>query len=118
MPEKPDAKDIMQRKLVSADQAETRPSQHTTPCADCPWRRDSLPGWLGDMTPEQWLACAHGETKVMCHCIKNQQCAGVAIYRRNVAKYAYPPNLRLEADREVVFASRAEFAAHHDRRKD
>jgi hypothetical protein len=49
----------------------------------------------------------------MCHCTTNRQCAGIAIYRRNVAKLPRPPNLVLQADREKVFASRQQFTEHH-----
>jgi hypothetical protein len=104
----------LNKKLVSSDQAVRTGRQHIKPCKDCPWTRGSLPGWLGGTTVSDWLAVAHSDQTVKCHCTKNQQCAGIAIYRRNVCKMAYPPNLRLEADREKVFASRAEFTQHHD----
>lgn len=106
----------MSRKLcVTADEAEHATVQHTRPCSDCPWRRDSLPGWLGEMTADAWLECAHGESIVQCHTVSNPaiQCAGLAIYRRNVAKLPRPPSLILEADRVAVFASRTQFKEHH-----
>lgn len=65
------------------------------------------------MTADEWLQAAHNETLIKCHCFKNQQCAGAAIYRRNVAKLPRPPALILPADRELVFASRQEFKTHH-----
>lgn len=89
------------RLCVTADEAEHSSVQHKRPCSDCPWRRDSLKGWLGSMTVDEWLACAHGDSVVQCHTCSNPgiQCAGIAIYRRNVAKMAIPPSLKLEADR-------------------
>lgn len=111
----------MSRKLcVTADEAEHTSVQHKRPCSDCPWRRDSLKGWLGSMTVAEWLACAHGDSVVQCHTCSNPaiQCAGIAIYRRNVVKMAWPPNLKLEADRVAVFTSRLEFAEHHEIKKE
>lgn len=99
--------------LVSADEATRATCQHTEPCNDCPWRRTSLNGWLGSMTPEEWIRVAHSDSTVECHTALGAQCAGIAIYRRNVAKYALPPNLRLEANRQDVFAMPFEFLDHH-----
>lgn len=103
------------RKLITRDEAVEGKVQHTRPCSDCPWSRESVNGWLGGGTPEEWVRTAHSDQVVDCHAIKNTQCAGIAIYRRNVCKMAYPPNLKLEADREAVFATPMEFTAHHTR---
>lgn len=32
--------------------------QHTSPCFDCPWRRNSLRGWLGDKDARYWRSVA------------------------------------------------------------
>lgn len=106
------------RKLISSDEAKPSACQHTEPCSDCPWRRDALPGWLGGATVTDWLRTAHTDSMVPCHTVGNQQCAGIAIYRRNVAKSVMPPLLRLEADREAVFAFPTEFSVHHDPARD
>jgi len=89
--------------------------QHTSPCHDCPWRRNSIAGWLGsEQTPEDWIASAHGETQVECHIHHPAQCAGVSIYRANMCKMPrFPQILRLKADRENVFATPFEFIEHH-----
>lgn len=43
-----------------------------------------------------------------------QQCAGAAIFFRNIAKRSRDPERAiLPADRETVFASQAEFLKHH-----
>lgn len=93
-----------------------------TPCVECPWRRAALPGWLGPYASDEWLALAHSDEPVACHLTVGRRavaltsCSGAAIYRRNVAKA--PRGLdahQLPADRDTVFANRAEFAAHHDR---
>jgi hypothetical protein len=99
--------------LKSSDEAVQAKCQHTTACSDCPWRRDSLNGWLGSLTPHEWVQVAHSDSTVECHTLKGAQCAGIAIYRRNVAKMAYPPNLRLEADKETIFGFPTEFLDHH-----
>lgn len=103
----------MARKLISSDEAYQGKCQHIKPCSDCPWRRDAINGWLGGNTVDEWVKFAHSDVIIPCHVIDNQQCAGAAIYRRNVAKLAWPPNIKLEADRETVFASPMEFIKHH-----
>jgi len=103
----------MSRKLISSDEGVESETQHTKACSDCPWRRDSLPGWLGGLSVEEWLHRAHTDTYVPCHVVTNQQCAGLAIYRRNTCKSVRPPLLTLPADRELCLSNRLEFEAHH-----
>lgn len=103
----------MNRQLVSSDEATTSEVQHRTPCADCPWARTALNGWLGGNTADEWLQMAHSETLVPCHVIENQQCAGIAIYRRNVMRLPHHPLLILDADKTKVFATPNEFLEHH-----
>ena len=94
--------------------------QHEKPCGDCPWRRASLPGWLGILTADQWIRHAHGESLIECHALEGPggaplQCAGSAIYRRNVCKSPRDRAiLRLEADRMRVFDSPHDFKKHHE----
>lgn len=104
------------RRLLSyADSVETK-VQHTKPCSDCIWTRASLPGWLGNMSAEEWLAAAHGEGKADCHVFRPHQCAGMAVYRANVAKSPRDPStMRLPADRVNVFATPQEFLQHHEK---
>jgi len=112
------------RQLISCEEATTATGQHRKPCGDCPWARTALNGWLGGDTIEDWLALAHGEGMMECHTLVGAQCAGASIYRANVCKLMRNPEaLQLPADRERVFASPAEFRAHHEapvqlRRKD
>lgn len=101
--------------LTSTSDALPQVEQHTKPCHDCPWRREALPGWLGGTPPAEWLQAAHSDCVVECHTkTSGHQCAGIAIYRRNVCKNAYPPNLKLPADKAAVFAWPSEFKEHHD----
>lgn len=100
--------------MTSSDQAKTAPKQHKKPCHDCPWRRASLPRWLGGFALANWLAAAHSEERILCHTISNQQCAGMAIYRANVCKTPRDRLiLTLPADRGHVFATPKEFTEHH-----
>lgn len=103
------------RQLVTHDQAKTTTKQHTKPCSDCPFSRKALRGWLASDTPAEWMRMAHGETRHECHTLLPQQCAGAAIYRANVVKRPRDRTLlQLPADRAKVFASPAEFLAHHN----
>lgn len=101
-------------KLIASEQGGKSNRQHKVPCSDCPWRRDSIPGWLGGDTPEAWVHEAHSDNRVDCHVITNQQCVGLAIYRANVCKSPRDPEaLRQSPNRDTVFASPVEFIDHH-----
>lgn len=106
---------MVEHKMTTSEDAVTSPTQHTSPCHDCPFRRTAINGWLGGLTAEDFITVAHTDTYSSCHVISNQQCAGMAIYRRNVCKRVEPPLLKLEADRELVFSTPMEFRDHHTR---
>lgn len=101
------------KKLVTSDEAVEAFCQHTAPCNDCPWRRDSLNGWLGGHSAEEFVRIAGSDIPYACHTVMNQQCAGMAVYRRNTLKMPRPPALILEKDKETVFATPTEFINHH-----
>lgn len=104
----------MRRKvLIASEEAPRGKVQHTQACSDCPMRRDALRGWLGGARPEDYGHLAHSDQVVSCHAVQNTQCAGMAIYRKNVCKSTPAPNMTLPADRQAVFGSRQEFLAHH-----
>lgn len=94
--------------------------QHRKPCHDCPWRRKALAGWLGGNTADAWIRLAHSDARVPCHTNKGRpqpQCVGLATYRANVLKLPRDPEvLRVEPDRENVFATPAEFTDYHSKR--
>lgn len=105
-------------KLIAADEAKISTRQHVKPCSDCPFLRDSLPGWLGGGTAEDFHARAHGEDRMECHTLKNKsgqhwECAGAAIYRANICKRTRDRSLlELPRDAKRVF-SFGEFIPHH-----
>lgn len=104
----------MQRRMVTCDEARPTKEQHTKPCADCPFGRNSIPGWLGSYDALTWIRLVMDETLVDCHCTTNQQCAGTAIFRANVAKTCrHPMFLRLPKDSKLVFSNPQEFIKHH-----
>ncbi len=103
-----------------------------TPCRECPFRKKSAPGWLGDDTPENFLATTLADTEMPCHLTINyekknalskkslekaEECAGARIFYANLCKL---PRARercehkLQADRESVFTSPAEFLNRHN----
>lgn len=110
------------RRLISSDESTARRRQHDYPCSDCPFRRESLPGWLGRLSVRDWLAAAHGEATIECHALHHGvggrrvgplHCAGAAIYRANVGKRLREPRFVLPRDEVVCFASPREFEEHH-----
>lgn len=100
--------------LLAYDPARRAGEQLRRPCSDCPWARGALAGWLGSGDVDDWLVVAHSDAKVECHVYSDVQCAGLAIYRANVAKAPRDPEvLRLPADRAACFAAPHEFMTHH-----
>ena len=108
------------KKLILTRDSRVTAAQHKAPCQDCPWARESLSGWLGPMTANEWLQAAHGEGRIDCHTLKGSsgaqhQCAGSAIYRANVAKLCRDPDvLRAAPDKVKVFGWPGEFKSHHE----
>lgn len=103
------------------------------PCAACPFRRDSLPGWLGDATPEDFMAAVLGDAPMPCHETidysdpgwkeawlegrKGKGCAGSHVFFANIHKLSRDPSRpALPADRVRVFARPQEFLSHHQRK--
>lgn len=104
------------KQLLTQHDATLARKQHTLPCADCPWARTALPGWLGGLTADEWLDAARSDARIDCHTRSGAQCAGAAIYRGNICKRPRDPSvLRLASDPACVFRSPQEFLAHHER---
>lgn len=105
------------------------------PCNECPFRRESLPGWLGPWTPLDLLRSLSVEP-FPCHQTIPQGyqgdynddrlkgCAGAAIFLNNTLEMSRC-RVTSEHQRQVrdvddsvtlsVFASKQEFIDHHDR---
>ena len=94
------------------------------PCRECPFRKNSPPGWLGPFTPEGILDEAL--EGFVCHRTHDaevhQFCAGNAIFMNQLLKlsrdgaYATFQRSLKDADAEVVenvFASQQAFIEHH-----
>jgi hypothetical protein len=94
------------------------------PCAECPWSRQTRPGLLGGAAPDVyvgqivlpfWLPCHQARAYDGKQSDVNavHQCAGAAIMRSHLAVEVPEPLLTLPPDRTRVFATLAEFVAHH-----
>lgn len=109
------------------------------PCNDCPFRRDSIPGWCGDSEPEWFVESAladytqyqDGSYLAPCHQTVDYNdpdwesklgdaaaCAGALIFAKNRCKSPRDPNRNaavrsVDTDYETVFASPDEFIEHH-----
>jgi hypothetical protein len=101
-----------------------------TPCAECPFRRASMAGWLGRSPPEEFVQLIGFEYPMPCHLSVDYEdkkwrekweageigklCRGALIYARNSCKRfdnrALPT---LPADRENFFSNPMEFVKHH-----
>lgn len=110
---------MRKNKMLTQDQARVCNDQHKTPCVDCPWRRTAIPGWLGSLTAQEWIARAQGDAPIECHTLKNPEgdffdCAGAAIFRANICKLPKSPDaLKLPSDRKKVFGIWTEFLEYH-----
>ncbi len=99
------------------------------PCRECPFRRESAPGWLGADTPENFIETTLADYEMPCHQTVNyedpgwfteldkaQACAGSLIFFSNICKRSRDPKRpRLPADRTNVFTNPFEFLKHHKR---
>lgn len=108
-----------------------------SPCKNCPYRKDSLPGWLGSAeTPAEFLKQLELPYPHPCHpkvdWEKTKQedlpefglthpCIGELVFMRNTCKSPRDPDFRelvneYPPDREQVFANKQEFINHHSNR--
>ena len=102
------------------------------PCAECPFRKDAAPGWLGGGEhglAEEYLRLAHSDQNVACHMspghgtddvTRMRACAGLALYRKNVCKTPRDPwaaraqEMVGDEHRGEVFQTPKEFMDRHD----
>ncbi len=102
------------------------------PCKECPFRRKSLAGYVGNDTPRRFVAVAQfAEVPLPCHCKVNYErkdwkrqadraplCAGFATFLANMIKSPRNAEIRkllddVKPDRKNIFATPAEMLAHH-----
>lgn len=107
-----------------------------SPCVECPFRRDSAPGYLGGYTPEMYLEAVRSPASLACHKsagfhegkIESQRvCTGLAAFRANIGhiasvvhpQYGVVPSQAHEStqyvgcDDEHYFGNEQEFYDHH-----
>ena len=99
------------------------------PCKECPFRKDSMKGWLADYTPMQLHSFVMSESPFPCHMTHQEEvsfkdaaelplCNGALSYMRKNAKSPRDPELNKlvqEIDRETLgnILSVPEFFEHH-----
>lgn len=111
------------------------------PCADCPWRRNSKPGWLGAATAKEFVYRADRQSPMECHLTVDygdpnwresideekevSYCRGAAEYLTNTFSSPRDPDWNAAVKRAVeekptrdgypnIFGWTDEFLAHHD----
>lgn len=115
-------KDIV---IVGVEQAD---HQHHKPCDECAFARTCKPGLLGGSPPEVYIGQCEANFKIPCHkrysvepgsedwkrnVANDPECVGYAIFRANIGKAEKRGLLSMPANKELCFASYAEFFAHH-----
>ena len=83
------------------------------PCRDCPFRKDSLNGWLGAERMAEILA----QRSFVCHKKKHLQCAGHMLINddnNDFVRLARILNIELPlSGRELVFDTASDCVEHH-----
>jgi len=84
-----------------------------TPCKDCPFRIDSIKGWLGKEKMEEIL----DTSSFVCHKNNNLQCAGhMIINKEQNSFFALAKRLFIDLNlsgHKLIFSSRKECISHH-----
>lgn len=99
------------------------------PCNECPFRKDSIPGWLADYTPEQLHQVVMSENPFPCHRTHDHDlyfeetkdyplCAGALRYMKQGGKIPRDPDLAKEVAKITTddcsnILTIAEFFKHH-----
>jgi hypothetical protein len=100
-------------------------------CNDCPFRRKSAPGWLGNSSPEGFIDCIQRDEPLPCHQTidyddphwlakwmrqrdTGRMCAGALTLMANKLQRAHTPGFpTMPRDVENVFSNSVEFVRHH-----
>lgn len=84
-----------------------------SPCKDCPFRKDSLKGWLG----KERMTGILKQSSFVCHKNINLQCAGHMIIRKNANEFyrlAKSMNIPLKLKNEnLIFNNEGDCIEHH-----
>lgn len=97
------------------------------PCRECPFRRRSIPGYLGNSTPAEFLASTMADQPMPCHLTVDYEdrnwkdmldeashCNGALTFFSNICKLSNDPNRpKMPVDCENVFTRPTEFLDHH-----
>lgn len=85
------------------------------PCKDCPFRKDSLEGWLGGKRMKEIL----NSNSFVCHKKTDLQCAGFMHIKGNESQFvALAENLGFDTKltgKELVFETKKECIKHHSK---
>lgn len=88
------------------------------PCSDCPFRKDTLEGWLGGERMTEILDA----DSFVCHKKPSRQCAGHMLLMDGDNAYVQlASRLRIPlgiSGRELVFDTQADCIDHHDKQHD
>ncbi len=100
------------------------------PCNECPFRRKSIPGWMGDATPEEFIEATMADAAMPCHMTVDYEdpnwpsmnqpetsyCYGALVFFRNTCKKSRDKERPIAEPSKDVFAHRMEFLNHHLRK--
>ncbi len=98
---------------------------HKKPCRECPFRKESLPGYLGADNPEDFLATTLDDFPMPCHLTVDYEedgweslvgasyCAGALSFFRNMCKMSRDRKRPQGEKDETVFSRPDEFLKHH-----
>jgi len=104
------------------------------PCSQCPYRRQSLQGYLGESDPEEFMELTMSDYPMPCHQTVDYRepqwkkkweagqvgklCAGALIFFANICKRSRDGSRpTIPADRELVFSRPDEFIDYHNAAK-
>lgn len=100
------------------------------PCAQCPFRRAGMAGWLGESDPESFIETTMADYPMPCHQTidyadpdwkehweagqNGKLCAGALSFFANIGKLSRERGRPRRPEDETVFSSAQEFCDHHN----
>jgi len=99
------------------------------PCKECPFRRKSLPGYLGNSNPKEFIETTMADTPMPCHLTVDYEdedgaekaeeeaeyCYGALVFFSNTCKLSRDPERpKAPADHDEVFSHKMQFLEHHE----